>query len=210
GWLKAFADDTGLSLAAKADPADAGGLGRFWRELDRWAKAEAGVRRPVRAERFARVLGSLASVPCRGRSPRGAGRVRLLSAERAAGLDCDYLLLTGLGEGSWPDLSAPESLLDDAERERLRKAGFGLPDPAARLGSEQHLFLELVSAPRKGLFLSYPAVDEQGQPLLPSSFLRDVRACFPAGAIPTTRQRMLIEGYLTQEPMSAAELRVQW
>ena len=209
GWLKAFADDTGLSLAAKADPADAHGLARFWRELDRWAKSEAGARRPVRAERFARVLGSLAAVPCRGRSPRDGGRVKLLAADRAAGLDCDYLFLTGLGEGSWPDLSGPPSLLDDAERERLRKAGFGLPDPAARLGPEQLLFLELVSAPRRGLFLSYPAVDEQGQPLLPCTFLRDVTAYFPEGAIPATRQRMLIEGYLTQEPMSAADLRVQ-
>ena len=53
-------------------------------------------------------------------------------------------------------------------------------------------------------------MDEQGQPLLPSSFLRDVTACFPPGAIPTTRRRMLIEGYFTQEPMSAAELRAQW
>jgi ATP-dependent helicase/DNAse subunit B len=210
GWLKALADDTGLSLAAQADPADADGLARFWRELDRWARSEAGVRRPVRADRFARVLGLLAAVPCRGRGPRAAGRVKLLSAERAAGLGCDYLFLTGLGEGSWPDLSGPPSLLDDGERERLRRAGSGLPDPAARLGAEQLLFLELVSVPRRGLFLSYPAVDEQGQPLLPSSFLREVRACFSGGTIPTTRQRMLIEGYFDQDPMSAAELRVQW
>jgi ATP-dependent helicase/nuclease subunit B len=211
-WLKAFADDIGLSRTAKADPADADGLARFWRELDRWARSEAGggARRPVRVERFARVLAAVGAVPCRGRSPRGAGRVRLLPAEASAGLDCDYLFLTGLGEGSWPDLSGPESLLDDAERERLRKAGFGLPDPAARLGAEQLLFLELVSAPRRGLFLSYPAVDEQGQPLLPSSFLREVKACFLDGSIPTTRRRMPIEGYFDQEPLSGAELRVQY
>jgi RecB family exonuclease/superfamily I DNA/RNA helicase len=209
GRLRAFADDVGLSLAAKADAADADGLARFWKELTRWAKSEAGSRRPVRFERFAGVLAAIASVPSRGRSPRGGGRVRLLSAEAAVGLDCDHLFLTGLGEGSWPDLSGPPSLLDDAERERLRKAGFGLRDPAGRLAAEQLLFLELVSAPRKELVLSYPAVDEQGQPLLPSTFLREVKACFPEGVIPTTRQRMPIEGYFTQEPMSPAELRVQ-
>src|SRR5205807_4364667 len=57
--------------------------------------------------------------------------------------------------------------------------------------------------------LSYPAVDERGQELLPSSFLRAVKECFADGTIPTTRQRMLIEGYFTQEPLSEAELRVQ-
>ncbi|MDB5312447.1 MAG: hypothetical protein JWO38_6649 [Gemmataceae bacterium] len=208
GWLRAFADDTGVSLAARGDPADADGLARFWRELGRWAKGEGG-RKSMRADRFARVLAAVAAVPCRGRTPRAGGRVRILSAEAAGGLDCDYLFLTGLGEGSWPDLSGPGSLLDDAERDRLRKMGFGLPAPAGRLAANQLLFLELVSAPRRGLFLSYPAVDEQGQPLLPSSFLREVKSCFADGTIPTTRQRMLVEGYFTQEPLSAAEIRVQ-
>ena len=200
--LKAFADDTGLSLDA--------GLERFWHELGRWAAAEAGSRKAVRADRFARVLAAIASVPCRGRTPREPGRVRILSAEAAAGLECDHLFLTGLGEGSWPDLSAPVSLLDDAERDRLRSAGFALPDPAARLAAEQELFRELIAAPRKGVFLSYAAVDDQGQPLLPCTFLRELKASLPEGSIPTTRQRMLIEGYFTREPLSAAEARVQY
>jgi ATP-dependent helicase/DNAse subunit B len=183
----------------------------LWESLDRWAKGESaggGSRRGVTHAAFGRALAALADVPARARTPRG-GRVRILSAGRAAGLACDHLFLTGLGEGSWPDLSAPRSLLDDPERERLRRAGLPLADPAARLGAEQLLFLELASAPRVGLTLSYPAVDEQGQPLLPSSFLREVQACFEPNSIPTTRQRMPIEGYLTCNPLSAAEARVQ-
>jgi RecB family exonuclease len=210
GWLAAFADDIGLSRAAADDPRDAAGLDRFWRDLGRWARAgDGGTRKTVRADRFARVLGALAAVPCRAKSDRGPGRVRVLSAETAAGLDCDYLVLTGLGEGSWPDLSPPRSLLDDAERDRLRAAGFALPDPAGRLAAEQLLFLRLATAPRRGLVLSYPAVDGRGQPLLMCSFLRDLLACFPEGAVPATRQRMPVEGYFDREPLSAAELRVQ-
>ncbi len=208
--LKAFADDIGLSLAAKADAADGAGLARFWQELDRWARGEGTARKPVRSERFVRVLAAVASVACRGRTPREGGRVRILSADSAAGLDCDYLFLVGLGEGSWPDLSAPVSLLDDAERERLRRAGFALPDPASRLGAEQLLFRTLMAAPRRGLFLSYPAVDEQGQALLPSSFLRELKASLPADAITVTRQRMLLDGYFDQQPMSEVEARVQY
>ena len=210
GGLKAFADDIGLSRAAAADAGDAAGLARLWAELGRWAKGEAGVRRAVRADRFARVLAAAAAAPCRGRSPRGGGRVRLLSAETARGLDCDHLILIGLGEGSWPQTAGPVSLLDDAERDRLRKAGVGLPDPAGRLAAEQLLFLELVSAPRRELVLGYPAVDDRGQPRLPASFLREVLALFPPGSVPTTRRRMLVEGYFTDEPLSAAEARVQW
>jgi ATP-dependent helicase/nuclease subunit B len=209
GWLRGLADDIGMSSASAIDPTDTAGLARFWRELDRWAKAE-GSRKPVRADRFARILGAVTATPCRVRSPRDPGRVRILPAGDAAGLDCDYLFLTGLSEGSWPDLSGPESLLDDTERERLRKTGFGLPEPAARLAAEELLFLELVAAPQRGLFLSYPALDEQGQKLLPSSFLRAVGEAFPAGVIPTTRQRMRIEGYFSQEPLSPAEVRSQF
>ncbi len=211
-WLRTFADDIGLNRAAKADPREAAGLARFWQELDRWARADhpavAG-RKPLPAARIARALSALAAVPCVGRTSNPAGRVKVLPAERAVGLPCDVLFLVGLGEGSWPRLAAPDSLLDDGERERLRKAGFGVPDPAARLGTEQLLFLRLASEPRRELVLSYAAVDEKGQTLLPSTFLRDVRACFAPDAIPITRQRMLIEGYLSHDPVSASESRSQ-
>ena len=119
------------------------------------------------------------------------------------------LFLTGLGEGGWPRLAGPDSLLDDGERERLRRARIPVADPAARLGAERLLFLRLAAQPRKELVLSFAAVDEQGQKLLPSTFLREVRACFAEDAIPATAQRMPLDGYFAREPMSAAERRVQ-
>ncbi len=209
--LQVFAGDIGLSLSAKTNPTDAEGLARLWSELKRWARRETAstTRRALRPERFLRVLSAIASVPCWGRTPRNAAGVTLLSAKASVGLDCDYLFLIELGEGSWPDLSPPTSLFDDRERERLRNLGFDLANPTARLGAEQLLFLNLVTAPRKGLFLSYAAIDAQGQPLLPSSFLRELKGCFPTGSIPTTRQQMLLDGYFDQEPLSHAELRVQ-
>jgi ATP-dependent helicase/nuclease subunit B len=207
--LQAFADDIGLSITASEDPADAAGLARFWSELNRWARAEPTSRKTLRPERFARILSIISSVPCRARTSRESGCVTLLSANAAVGIDCDYLFLIELGEGSWPDLSAPTSLLDDHERERLRNFGFKLANPAARLGLEQLLFLNLATAPRKGLFLSYAGIDEKGQPLLPSSFLRELKGLFPPGSIPTTRRQMLLDGYFEQEPLSPAELRVQ-
>jgi ATP-dependent helicase/nuclease subunit B len=201
--LRAFADDLGLS---RTPPDDAADLARLWSQLDRWAGLEASSRKAVRPERFARVLGAAASAPGRSRAPRGCG-VPLLSAERAAGLDCDHLFLVNLGEGSWPDLGAPASLLDDAERDRLRRAGLDLPDPSARPGRERLLFDTLAAAPRRELVLSYAAVDDRGQKLLPCSFLSELLARRTPGG--KTVRRMPLDGTFDQEPLSGAELRVQ-
>jgi ATP-dependent helicase/DNAse subunit B len=209
GQLRAFADDLGLTAAACKDPRDAEGLTRLWRELERWAKNETSAGGRKRADRFARVLAAMTMAPCRARTGRNRDSVQLLSAEAAAGLDCDYLFLIGLGEGSWPDLSPPVSLLDDPERERLRKLNFLLADPAARLGAEQLLFLSLITAPQRGLVLSRAGVDDRGEPLLPGSFLRELMRWFGPNAVPTTRQHMLLEGYFQQAPLSRAELRIQ-
>ena len=122
--LKSLADEMGLGQSDTNDLAD---LERLWGELDRWAREEATIngRETLTREQFARVLSAVGAAPSRARTARNRG-VALLSAERAVGLDCDYLFLVGLGEGSWPDLAAPVSLLDDAERRRLRRSGLAL------------------------------------------------------------------------------------
>jgi ATP-dependent helicase/DNAse subunit B len=139
------------------------------------------------------------------------GKVRIRSAEAASVLDANYLFLIGLGEKSFPNLSPPESLLDDAERSQLREQGARLPTSAEeRLPGEMLQFHRLIGLPRKELILSYAAVDEKGQPLLPTSFLRSVRGCFVDGAIAVEHQRMPIEGYTTRQPIAPAEWRVQF
>ena len=160
-----------------------------------------------RAGVLLRRLTTLAASVKLPRSPRAAGCVRVVPAEDARHLDCDHLFVLGLGERSFPRLAPPRSLLDDADRQILRTAGLPFPDPAARLGTEQLLFLQLIARARKELVLSYPAMDDRGQSLLPGSFLRAVRDCFADGAIPVERQRMLIEGYLTRDPLSPSEAR---
>ena len=71
------------------------------------------------------------------------------------------------------------------------------------------LFYQVVTRARRRLVLSYPAVDERGQELLPSSFLLAVLDCFHSGTVPVERRRMLIEGYDGDEPLSPAEYRVR-
>jgi ATP-dependent helicase/DNAse subunit B len=74
---------------------------------------------------------------------------------------------------------------------------------------EMLLFYRLATRARQRLVLSYPAVDDRGQPLLPSSFLSAILDLFTAGAVPVERRRMLIEGYDRDEPFSPAEARIQ-
>jgi ATP-dependent helicase/nuclease subunit B len=202
GWVEALAAD--LGLAEMADSRDRAALRALGSVIHGWDPG------PVSRATFLRELLAAAASETLPNSDNTGGRVRVAPAEEARHLDCDYLFVLGLGEKSFPRLALPPSLLDDADRHVLRQAGLPFADPSARLGDEQFLFLQLVARPRKGLVLSYPAVDEKGQPLLPGSFLRVVRECFVPDALPVERQRMLIEGYAAREPMSVAEARVQF
>ena len=135
--------------------------------------------------------------------------MRVLSAEVARNLDAGYVFLMGLGERSFPRLALPPTLLDESERQTFRQTGMPLALAENLLPGEMALFYQLVTKPRRGLVLSYPAVDERGQALLPSSFLLAVLDCFKNDTVPTERRRMLTEGLDSDEPLSLAELRVR-
>lgn len=207
-WLERWAADLGFLTSDGEQP----GLRRFFDELRRWERLELLVRepgRPLSRREFLRrllVLGATAGMP---RSIRGPGRVRVLSAELARHVECDHLFVLGLGERSFPRLAPPEPFLDESQRQRLQQARLDIPSTADLLPEEMLLFYETVTRPRRRLVLSYPAVDERGQELLPSSFLNLVRECFESGTVPVERRSMLLEGLDRDNPLSPAEHRVR-
>jgi ATP-dependent helicase/DNAse subunit B len=178
------------------------------RELTRWATSSATPRSVSRAA-FLRALTTIANHTPLPKLPR-SGLVRVRDAEAAVGLAADHLFVIGLGEKSFPDLSPPRSLLDDGDRARLREAGLPLECTADRLPREMLLFHRLLALPEQQLVLSFPAVDEKGQPLLPSSFLRAAREPFAAGTMPVESARMLISVAASGPPVADAELRVRF
>ncbi|HJT77652.1 MAG TPA: PD-(D/E)XK nuclease family protein, partial [Gemmataceae bacterium] len=117
--------------------------------------------------------------------------------------------LIGLGERSFPCLTAPEPIFDEQERQALRQAGLDFPCMDDRIPGEMLLFYQLVTRARRQLVVSYPAVDDKGQRLLPSSFLHLLLQCFEPGSVRTERRSMLIERYDRDEPLCPAEYRVQ-
>jgi ATP-dependent helicase/DNAse subunit B len=205
-WLERFAADCGLTQSAAATERDQTALALLLEELKRWH--EAGPTRVVDRKTFLRRLAVLAAAAGLPRTPEGPGRVRVLSATQARHLEAEYLFVVGLGERGFPRLTPPPSLFDDSERQALAVTGLPPAGTADLLQEEMLLFYQVVTRPRRGLVLSYPAVDEQGQALLAGSFLSAVLACFQPGAVSTERRNLLIEGYDRDEPLSAAEHRV--
>lgn len=210
-WLHRLTGELGLARAAAASTADAAALAYLGDELQRWLRLDQGFHpdgRPLERSQFHRLLTTLAAEAGLARTPRGPGRVRVLSAPLARALHADHVFVMGLGEGSFPRLAA-ESFFDEQERQALRQEGLAFPPLEDLLSDEMLLFYQVVTRARRRLVLSYPAVDEKGQALLPSSFLERLRDCFAPGAVPRETRRMLIEGYDRDSPLSPAELRVQ-
>jgi ATP-dependent helicase/nuclease subunit B len=222
-WLRRFTADIGIerSLLFPPLPRVGEGLGvrgeerawqRFQEEIDQWLRLDGRLHappRPLARKEFLRCLGSLAVQGGVARTPRGPGRVRILSVPLARTLTVDFLFVLGLGERSFPRLIPPDPLFDEAERQAFRQAGIDMPCVSDQMAEEMLLFYEIATRARRRLVLGYPAVDAKGQPLLPSSFLNHVRDCFTPDAIPVERRTMLIERYDSDEPLSPAEYRVQ-
>ena len=211
-WLRRFADDLGITRTAAEDAHDRAALQRLWDELERWVRMEAALREggQVRERpQFLRLLSGLALGAGLARTPRGPGRVRILSAELARHLAVPHLFVMGLGERSFPRLSASEPLFDESERQAFKQAGLDFPCVGDRMPDEMLLFYQVVTRARRRLVLSYPAVDDKGQALLPSSFLNTLLDCFEPDAVPVQQRRMLIQGYDRDAPLSPAEHRVR-
>ena len=78
-----------------------------------------------------------------------------------------------------PHRPVPEPFLDDEARARWRApAGLRLPLHEDVLDRERSLFYACVSRPQEVLFLSWRSSDEEGEPLVASPFLDDVRTLF--------------------------------
>ncbi len=211
-WLLHFLDDLGIARTAAADPRDAAALRRLREELQQWQTVAGtlhGAAYALSRKIFLRRLSALAAETGLARTPRGPGRVRVLSAELARHLETDDLFVMGLGERSFPRLSAAEPLFDEQERQAFRQAGVDFGCAGDQMPEEMLLFYQVVTRARRRLVFSYPAVDDKGQALLPSSFLQAVHECFRPGALTVERRTMLIERYDQEAPLCPAEYRIR-
>jgi ATP-dependent helicase/DNAse subunit B len=204
-WLRSWADDLGILRSAQVVERDAAALQALWDELDAWQVHD---RRTLDRAQCFRALTALASAAGLPRTERGPGRMRVLSANLVPGLAVDHLFVMGLGERSFPRLEDNDPLLDESHRQAMRAAGLECRRSENPLADEMLLFYQVVTAARKRLVLSYAAVDDKGQELLPSSFLATLRECFRPETLRAEQHRMLIAGYRSEIPLCPREARI--
>ena len=138
-----------------------------------------------------------------------SGYVRVLSASSVRSLRIPYLFLAGLSEKVFPPADREDRLYSEAEYARLIDAGLPFVARTERTREEMLLFYEAITRAGKRLYLSYPALDESAQPLLPSPFLREVEQAFGPGRIPRIERADLRPIPPDDEPVSEAEFRVK-
>jgi ATP-dependent helicase/nuclease subunit B len=119
------------------------------------------------------------------------GRVRVLAAHAARGLDVPYLFVGGLAEQSFPQPVHEERIYSDIELRQFREAGLRFSSSGERAGEEMLLFYETITRATRRLVLSYPALDAKAQELLESPYLTELNRCCGTTQIPRTRDDSL-------------------
>jgi RecB family exonuclease len=144
-----------------------------------------------------------------GHSGDESGYVRILSAPNIRSLQIPCLFLAGLSEKAFPPPDRDDRMYSEADYARLIEAGLPLVARTERTRDEMLLFYEAVTRASKRLYLSYPALDESVQPLLPSPFLREVEDSLGPKNIPRVERADLRPIPADDEPISQAEYRVK-
>jgi hypothetical protein len=112
------------------------------------------------------------------------------------------VFVCGLQDAEFPRRPVPEPFLDDDARRGLAAAaGLRLPLHEDVLDRERSLFYACVSRPQEVLFLSWRSSDEEGEPLVASPFLDDVRSLFTDQLWAERGRRLLAE--VTWSPREA-------
>jgi len=114
------------------------------------------------------------------------GGVKVLRLEDAAGLDFDYLFLSGLVEGQWPGPAEADPFVDDEDKLRLNRALGGrlFSTAAEHYARERLLFLRLLGSARRRVFVSRSTDDGQGKPILASALWAWLDGALSEGAAP--------------------------
>lgn len=147
---------------------------------------------PISFAQFAAEIISLCAQTQYDLPLRPEGRVVALDVYQARQVRKPYLFLCGLVEGAWPQIRGEKAFFDDRERFRLNQAGIALDLSADLQREEAYLFYLACAAAERRLYLTYPTVDPEGQPLVRSHYVDEAVEVFVKNTV-KPRQRLLSE-----------------
>lgn len=136
----------------------------------------------IGAEMFSSVISSAVSDMTAGLIPQSLDEVHVGDVIRSRRGYIKVLFIINFNDGIIPSAPAGAGLLNDSDREALKRAGLTLaPTDRQKLFEEQFYIYQLLCAPTKYLYFTYSLIDQSGNSLVRSSYLRQVEACFKGG-----------------------------
>jgi superfamily I DNA/RNA helicase/RecB family exonuclease len=148
---------------------------------------------PVSYGNFVAELSGVLATARYGRAAPRPGYVAALPVLAARGLRFDHVIMLGLNEGEFPQTLPRLPFYSRRERAALAQKGVSIPPPDP--ADERSLFYEVATRARHSLTLCRTYLDEQGNPIPPSPYLRAVldlvkpesvsRVRVAAGSMPT-------------------------
>lgn len=215
--LESLANDLGLprAIANDDDPQRAARDHAAWTRLLAALGSGDGVFQSLNEDPPVVELGGLADLLADvlrseqlPRTHDDVGRVRVLAAVSARTLEVPYLFFAGLSEKAFPSPERHDRLYSEAEYSRLRDAGLPVPTRDQRSQDEMLLFYEVLTRATRRLWLSYPAMNEKAEPLLPSPFLQEVIRAAGNTELKQTAVADLSPVPRGPDPASPRELRI--
>jgi ATP-dependent helicase/DNAse subunit B len=163
-------------------------------QVDRWTGGES----PLALLDVIDILTAVAAFLPAAEPHDAAGRVAVLSAETARFARPKHLFVGGLNEQAFAagrvlELDQPATTARDERR--------------TAAADEMLLFYQVITRAGQSLTLSYPALDDKAQPLVPSPLVTELERCLAGAPISRTVQSL---GYADEAPatvLARGELR---
>jgi len=136
------------------------------------------------------------------------GCVRVLSFDQLRHVSCPHVFLAGLTEDCFPQRRSDDCLFTDAERERLWKRGLSLRFQARHQLEEMQFFHSLLLRASRTLTISYPEIDQNGQPVFASPYVASLRRLFADDALPVQQEGQLDPVPPADQALSQEDVRL--